>query len=211
MPPKLALLIATVFVVFAFRHDRKHAAPVSKALFWPSLWYLVVASRPFGAWLLMWGIPLPGGSDATDGSFADRWFFLVLTIIGCWILSRRRFDWGDALRRNPWLAVFLTFMAFSILWSDYPFVSFKRFVKIIGSVVMAMVVLTEENPRAAFLTVLRRCLYIHLPMSIICVKYFRDIGVAWDWSGGALMGEGVFTLKNLAGPVARVCVCYFFL
>lgn len=210
MPPKLALLLATGFVLFAFRYDRRHATPVSRAIWWPVIWYAVVASRPFGVWLLMWNVPLPGGGDATEGSFADRWFFLVLTMVGLWILARRRFDWGATFRRNPWLTALILFMALSILWSDYPFVSFKRFVKVIGSVVMAMVVLTEENPRVAFLTMLRRCLYVHLPMSIICVKYFRDIGVSWDWSGGASSWQGISTSKNVLGQVAMLGVVYFF-
>ncbi len=210
MPPKLALLLGAIFIFFAFRHDRKHAATVSKALWCPTLWYLVVASRFVGIWLSMWGVPLPGGASATDGSFIDRWFFAALTVIGFWVLARRRFDWGAALRNNPWLTALIAFMALSILWSGYPFVSLKRFIKIIGSITMAMVVLTDERPMEAFATVLRRCLYVHLPMSIICVKYFRDIGVSWDWSGDASSWNGISTSKNVLGQVAVLGVLYFF-
>lgn len=211
MPPKLALFFAAVFVLFAFWHDRKHAVAVSKAVWWPTIWYLVVTTHPFGYWLELWGVPLPGGSgDATEGSLIDRWFFGILTGIGLWILSRRRFDWMAAFRHNPWLTVFIAFMALSILWSQYPFVSFKRFIKIIGSVTMAMVVLTDDQPREAFLAMLRRCLYIHLPMSIICVKYFRDLGVAWDWNGTVQAWNGISTTKNVLGQVAMLGVLYFF-
>jgi len=101
-------------------------------------------------------------------------------------------------------------MALSILWSEYPFVSFKRYIKIIGSVVMAMVVLTEERPSDALFTVLRRCLYIHLPMSIICTRYFRNIGVSWDWSGNAEAWQGISTSKNVLGQVAMLGVLYYF-
>jgi O-antigen ligase len=211
MPPKLALLLCTFFVLYAFRYDRKHAVAVSKALWWPTIWYLVVASRFVGYWLLMAGVPLPGGSgDPTEGSVVDRSFFLTLTVVGLVVLARRRFDWGRAFRDNPWLTALIVFMALSVLWSNYPFVSFKRYVKVIGSVVMALVVLTEENPREAFLTVIRRCLYVHLPMSILCVKYFRDIGVSWDWSGGNTMWQGISTSKNVLGQVAMLGVLYFF-
>ena len=158
------------------------------------------------------GSPASGrrGGDATDGSLVDRLFFGVLTGVGLWILSRRRFDWGIALRMNPWLTAIIAFMALSILWSQFPFVSFKRFVKMIGSVVMAMVVLTEENPREAFLTVIRRCFYVHLPMSIICIKYFRDIGVEWGWNGSVTMWSGISTSKNVLGQVALLGALYFF-
>ena len=211
MPPQLALLFGTLFVLFAFLYDRKHAVPVSKAVWWPTIWYLVVASRFFGSWLVLAGVPLPGGTgDPTDGSTMDRSFFLTLTAIGLVVLARRRFDWGRACRDNPWLTALIAFMAVSILWSNYPFVSFKRFVKVIGSVVMAMVVLTDQQPRDAFLTVIRRGLYVHLPMSIVCVKYFRDIGVSYDWFGSQTMWQGISTSKNVLGQVAMLGVVYFF-
>ena len=72
MPPQLALLISTLFVLFMFRYDRKHAATVSKALIWPTLWYLVVASRPFGLWLYIFGIPLPGGGGDAGMAHEDH-------------------------------------------------------------------------------------------------------------------------------------------
>ena len=211
MPPKLALLFGAVLVFFAFRSDRKRADRVSKALFWPSLWYVVVASRPIGVWFEIWGVPLPtGGSDPTEGSLIDRLFFGLLTVIGIWVLSRRRFDWGATFRRNPWITALLTFMAMSILWSQYPYVSFKRYIKVLGSVVMACVVLTEPDPLGAFTTVLRRCLYVHLPMSIICTRYFRGIGVSFDWNGTTEAWQGISTSKNTLGQIAMLGVVYFF-
>jgi exopolysaccharide production protein ExoQ len=212
MPPQLALVLVTAFVVFAFRSDRSRGYGDTSSLFWPSLWYLVVASRMVGVWFNTWGLPLPSSGDggAEDGSPIDRYFFALLTVIGFAILARRRFDWGAALSANPWLTALLAFMAISIIWSDYPFVSFKRYIKVIGSIVMALVVLTNERPMDAFFTVLRRCLYIHLPMSILCVKYFREIGVAYDWSGSGQMWQGISTSKNTLGQVAMLGVLYFF-
>jgi O-antigen ligase len=210
MQPKLALLFGAVFVFFAFRSDRKRDVDESSDLFWPTLWYVVVASRPLGVWLNIWGIPLPsGGNDPTDGSIIDRLFYGILTIIGFRILSRRRFNWADALRGNFWLTLFIAFMALSILWSDYPFVSFKRLIKVLGSIVMACVVLSEPDPLAAFATVLRRCLYIHLPMSILCTRYFRDIGVSYDWGGTTSSWCGISTSKNTLGQIAMLGVVYF--
>jgi len=211
MPPEMALLLGVGLIYFAFRTDKQRHGPAPKALIWPTLWYLVTSSHPFGYWMQLWNIPLPGGSgDPTDGSVIDRFFYGVLTGIGLWILSRRNFDWKAMLRANPWLTAFMGLMLVSVLWSHYPYVSFKRFIKVIGSVVMACVVLTEPDPFAAFCTVLRRGLYIHLPMSIICVKYYRDIGVGFDWSGTAEDWQGIATSKNVLGQVAMLGVVYFF-
>ena len=210
MPPDLALLIGAGFVYYAFRSARKRGAIAPTGLFWPTLWYLVVASRMIGLWFLAWGLPLPGQSgDATSGSIVDATFFLLLTIIGLVILSRRHFDWSAALRFNPWIVALLAFMALSILWSGYPFVSFKRYIKVIGSVTMAVVVLTNGQPLESIFTVLRRCLYIHLPMSLVCIKYFRDIGVEYDYNGTSYAWHGISTSKNDLGQVAMLGVLYF--
>jgi O-antigen ligase len=157
--------------------------------------------------LQIWGVPLP--SDNTEGSTIDAWFFLIPTIIGLIMLWRRHFSWGAALQLNPWVTALLVFMALSIVWSNYPYISFKRYIKIIGSVTMAMVVLTNDRPHESVLAILRRCFYIHLPMSIICVKYFRDIGVSYDWSGASNSWQGISTSKNTLGQVAMLAVLYF--
>lgn len=209
MPPQLALLIATAFVFFAFRSDKKRGVAVSKELFWPCLWYLVVASRPVGVWLDIWGIHF-GSEETGDGSLIDRSFYAVLTVIGLKVLSGRKFDWGATLRRNRWLTAFFIFMAISILWSQYPYISFKRYIKVIGSLVMACVVLTEKNPLEAFGTVLRRCLYVHLPMSIVCTRYYREIGVSYDWSGTGQAWQGISSTKNTLGQICMLGVVYFY-
>lgn len=211
MPPILALLIGTIFVYFAYRSDRKRDIGDTSGLFWPSLWYIVVASHPIGYWLDLWGVPLPAGSaDPTDGSVIDRAFYGVLTIIGFTILSRRGFSWGATLRRNPWLTTLFVYMAVSVIWSHYPYVSFKRYIKVIGSIVMALVVLTSDRPLESIFTVLRRCLYVHLPMSIICTRYYRSLGVSYDWSGANQMWIGISTTKNTLGQIAMLGVIYFF-
>jgi O-antigen ligase len=212
MPPDLALLLGAIFIYYAFRVDRQRHGPISRALIWPTIWYLVTSSHPFGYWMELWNIPIPGGTgDPTEGSVIDRFFYGVLTAIGLWILSRRDFSWRETFRNNPWLTALLVYMAASILWSHYPYVSLKRYVKVFGSIVMACVILTEPDPLAAFSTVIRRCLYVHLPMSIICVKYFRDIGVSFgNWGSTSQEWVGIATSKNVLGQVAMVGVLFFF-
>jgi exopolysaccharide production protein ExoQ len=210
MPPKLAVLIAAVFVLAAFRSDKEASQWPSDGLFWPTLWYVIVASRPIGVWLDIWGVPLPGGGgDATDGSAIDRYFFSVLTVIGVTILSRRRVDIGAIVRSNPVVTCLLLYMAISVVWSAYPFVSFKRLIKMIGSVVMALVIVTHPRRFDAALTVLKSCLFIHLPMSIIFTRYFRDLGVTFDWSGSSESWIGIATSKNTLGQVAMLgLICF---
>lgn len=61
----------------------------------------------------------------------------------------------------------------------------------------------------SMLTVLRRCLYIHLPMSLICTRYYRYIGVSHDYSGANESWIGIATTKNTLGQIAMLGVLYF--
>ncbi|MFT3781737.1 MAG: O-antigen ligase family protein [Nibricoccus sp.] len=210
MPPKLALLFGVIFILVAFRFEKKRDFGLTSGLFWPTLWYMVVASRPIGVWLITWGVPLPGGvANPEDGSIIDRLFFAILAVIGLRILSKRGFSWTRAIADNKCLTFFVLYIAISICWSDYTFVSFKRFIKLFGSIVMAMVVLTNGRPLDSIFTVLRRCLYIHIPMSIICTRYFREIGVSFEWNGTVEFWQGIATSKNTLGQITMLAVLYF--
>lgn len=210
MSANLALLFGWAFVAYAFSRERQRVTLVSSALFWPTLWYMVASSRPAGVWLSIWGVPLPGGGGGLeDGSFIERIFYLTLTLIGIRILRRRPIDWGQVWRQNGWMVAFAVFMFVSISWSNYPYTSFKRFIKMAGSIVMALMILTEEHPFEAIKAVIRRCAYIHLPMSVICIKYIRRIGVSYDYTGSAESWQGIASSKNVLGQVAMVAVLYF--
>ena len=61
-------------------------------------------------------------------------------------------------------------MLVSILWSDFPLVSFKRWVKTAGTVTMALVLLTDPASLEALEAIFRRTVYILIPFSVILVK-----------------------------------------
>lgn len=210
MPPKLILIIGYIFVFYVIIRDYKRSERVSKALWWPLIWYMVVSSRPIGVWFGIWGLPMgASGGGVTGGSPIDRNFYLALSFIGIVVLINRKFNWGKLFTKNSWLTMLLLFMILSISWSEFSFVSFKRFVKIVGAIIMALVVLTEQNPMIAITTIIRRCAYLHLPMSIIVIRYFRNIGITFDWTGSAQSWQGITSSKNVLGQVAMVAAFYF--
>lgn len=210
MSPKLAFLLGTLFVVFMYSVvERRRAANVSSALLWPFLWYILVGSRSTGVWLHMLGFQLPSGGGATEGSIVDRTVYFVLCLIGLYILSKRNIEWRLIFRENRWLIILFLFMLLSVSWSDYPWVSFKRLVKSFSSVVMVLVVLTDADPFTAIDTILRRGAYLLVPFSIIIIKYFREIGVEFDWSGTGVAWNGVTMSKNMLGQMALTSALCF--
>ena len=143
--------------------------------------------------------------DYAEGSAIDRAFLSFLMIIGLVVLWKRRRDVSRILTNNKWLLAFFAYMAFSILWSDYPGVSFKRWTKTVGDLLMVLIVLTEADCLDGMKTIFRRSAFVLLPLSIILIKYFRDIGIAYSDDGSQTMWIGVTTQKNVLGYVAMVC------
>lgn len=204
MPPQLALLGCTIFVLFMLHLERRASRDASAALWIPTLWMLIVASRPLGEWFLS-----PGNvvRNNDSGSAIDRWVLTALALAATIVLVRRRIDWWGSLRRHRWLLLLLVYMALSTFWSDITLIALKRWIREVIVLVMALVVASEVDPRKAFESVVRRTAYVLLPFSLLLIKYYPLLGVQYGKWSGALMWVGVTYQKNQLG---RLCMLSIF-
>lgn len=198
MPPILATILTLSFVSFLFRRDAKEPERVSSATWIPFLWLFIACSRSVTEWMALLGLPTPNGS-LEDGSPIDRAFYITLIIVGVRILSRRTNQLANFAKLNPWLTLFLAYCFLSIAWSDFPFISLKRWIKVLGHPIMALIILTEPNPTAAFSRLVKRCGYILIPISILFIKYYPEYGRSFSFWTGAAFNTGITTDKNMLG------------
>jgi exopolysaccharide production protein ExoQ len=187
-----------IFVIWLIRRDTARREGISTALWVPTIWAGILLSRPVTAWL-----GFGGGDDTLEGSPLDRLFYFTMIFMAIVILSRRRVDWGALLAENWPIFLFYGYMLVTVLWADSPIVSFKRWFKDFGNIFVALVILTEANPRQAIRVVFVRCAYVLLPLSVIFVRYFPNIGRRYSRSGG-LEVTGVTTQKNSLGILVLV-------
>lgn len=172
----------------------------------PFAWVFFAASRFPSRWIA-------GGQSAatietmTDGSPPDRLVFAALIGLAILILSRRRVDVAGWLRTNPWVFVLFLYAALSVIWSDHPSVAFKRLLKSFGNVLMVVLILTEDNPRNALGWIMRRLAYIILPLSVLYIKYFPDLGRTYHM--GEPLYNGVTNQKNELGQTCMLLSLYF--
>ena len=149
MPPQIAAVLFAVGIVGLFWLDRERDVQISKALWVPTLWVLVNASRPVSEWLVAagWDVgPTVASVDLyLDGSPIDRNVFLVLLGAGVAVLIGRREAVKQLLQQNKAVLIFFGYCTLSILWSDYPYIAFKHWTKGIGDLVMVFVVVTEPE------------------------------------------------------------------
>jgi exopolysaccharide production protein ExoQ len=196
-------LILLGFLAFAFwliRQDTKRREGISPALWIPTLWVGIIASRPVSAWT-----GISGSGDTLDGSPMDRAFYLTLILLSLIVLSRRALDWGWLIGRNWPLIVFYGFLLVSVLWANSPFSSFKRWFKESGNIIIALVILTDPRPLEAFRAVFVRCAYLLIPLSLILIRYFPELGRRYSQHSGAMEAVGVTFQKNSLGTMILAC------
>jgi O-antigen ligase len=146
-----------------------------------------------------------------EGSPLDRIVFAALIVAGVIVLQRRALSWDQFLRDNPWIWLFFLFGAVAALGSENAFLSIKRLSKATGNVVMAMVILTERQPYVAVGVVLRRLAFLTLPLSLVFIKYFPELGRTYH-NGWPLL-TGIAQGKNGLGQlslIAGIGFCWMF-
>jgi exopolysaccharide production protein ExoQ len=195
---QIATVVFALGIWGLFWLDRDRKVRPSKALWISTIWLLIAGSRPISAWL---------GNDSTvtasqmlEGSPLDRFFFQVLLAAGVFVLVRRRRQTIACLRANWAIVLYFCYCLVSVIWSDFPDVAFKRWTKALGDLVMVLIVVTDPKPTLALKRLFSRTGFILLPVSVLLIKYFGDMGRGYDpWGLSSI--TGVTTNKNLLGVI----------
>jgi exopolysaccharide production protein ExoQ len=201
VPSSVATLFFLISILGLFWLDHDPAVHASKALWIPTVWLLINCSRPVSMWL---GVTYAGGVNVyLEGSPIDRAVYMILEAAGFAVIFARRKQIGPILRRNWSILLFFAYAAFSILWSDFPLVTFKHWIKGIGDVTMVLIVLTEPIPLDAIKRLITRVSFVLLPLSVLFIKYYPALGrlLTNSWT---MEWTGVTTQKNTLGGICLV-------
>jgi len=209
LPSRLALFLTLGLIVFLFRRDVREKPNVSGALWLPVLWLVLTCSRPVSEWLNIFGLPVSGAASAEEGSALDACFYLVLATVGFCVLCKRQVHLSEIVLNNGWIIAFFLYCFISIAWSDFPFISFKRWIKVLGHPIMALIILTEPDPKEALVRLMKRCAYVVVPFSVLWIKYYPQLGRGYtEW--GEAMNKGIAMGKNLLGADCLILGVFFF-
>ncbi len=192
----IAILISLLF--WLFRSD----AEGSRAIWVPYAWLLICCSRPVSAWLYF---AAPGNAtDAyIDGSPLDRNVLTVLLVLALFVLYKRIRRVRTIIAANPQIVLFFFYCLISLLWSDYPFVVFKRWTRSVGDIAMVLVIITEADWLDALKRILIRLGFILIPLSILFIRFYPSLGRFYS-RGGAPEWTGVGTDKNALGAICML-------
>ncbi len=209
MPPLIAAIMCAIGVVGLFWFERDRTEKTSKALWIPVAWLSLSGSRAVSQWLAAFGWgdalqPFNSPEQVLAGSPIDRAAVMLLLIIGVLVLLKRRRRVGHLLSANLPLVLFFAYCAVSIAWSEYPEVAFKRWIRASGDIVMILIVLSELQPRTAIKRLLAWTSFLLIPLSVLLIKYYPDLGLVYNrWTWTQLYG-GVTMNKNTLGMICML-------
>jgi exopolysaccharide production protein ExoQ len=202
-----AFYVLVILALFYLNRDRKMRTDA--ALWIPVIWLSICGSRMVSQW-----VPETGSADAPDtvdaaaryldGSPLDRALLSTILILGLIVLFRRRQKVWTVLRKNPPIVVFLLYCGISVFWSNFPDVSFKRWVKAVGDLTMVLVVLTDRDPSAAVKRLLTRVGFVLVPLSVLLIKYYPELGRGYNPYTWMPYFKGVTLGKNELGIVCLI-------
>jgi len=208
LPPSIAFVGTVAFVFSLFWWDIRQKPNITGAIWLPIIWVVLIGSRSVTQWLAVLHFPIALGT-ADEGNPLDALVYLMLIAAGLYVLNNRQVSLSELFQNNGWVIAFLFYCFLAILWSDFPFVAFKRWIKMLGHPIMALVVLTEPDPDEALVRLMKRSAYILVTFSIMAIKWFPEIGVRYDdWTGLAL-NVGISQSKNTLGCVCLIVGLFF--
>jgi exopolysaccharide production protein ExoQ len=201
MPPIVATIVYSCGVAVLFWLDRELRSRLSAEFLVPLAWLLINGSRPVTAWL---GGHSISPDQMLEGSPIDRSIFLLLQIAGLVILFRRWPQVEKIVRANGPLLLFALYGAFSVAWSDYPGVAFKRWIKMLGDITMVLIVVSSRDRTRAMKRILITSAFILIPASILLDKYYPMFSTYYDPFTGVPFVSGVGQDKNMLGMTCLV-------
>jgi O-antigen ligase len=204
MPRQLAILVFTLFTVWLWREDNKSRPHLSKALWIPLIWLLLLGSQSPSWWSwFFFGIGSSAASDIEGNAF-DATFYSSLICLSLIIVARRRVTLNEVFGGNTGLVLFYAFLGLTIIWAAYPFPTFKRWAKEIGAIPVLLIILTDTNPIEAIKVVFSRCAYVLFTFSVLTIKYIPEISRNYNRHSGLVEIHGITQQKNSLGEVVMV-------
>jgi len=176
---------------------------MSWSLWVPFVWVTINASRTLANWFSD-GTTASQVTDISEGSFYDRNAYLLMMGIGVLILSQRRIEWGRFIHNGRWLIPLFAYYLLSTLWSPEIFISLKRWIKSCGDLIIILIILTESDPIEALRAIFVRSVYVLVPVSVLFIKYYPDLGRYYGYWTYETHYCGITANKNALGLLAML-------
>jgi exopolysaccharide production protein ExoQ len=144
--------------------------------------------------------PMSTGSlaDRVKGSPLDRVVVITLFAIALCVIWKHRPAAFACLRENWVIVAVVGFALFSTIWSDYPYLTFRRATQLaLVTAIAIAVAISAAGPRQAH-TLLYSWLIAVMALNLVMIAIWPSSSIS---GSGA---QGIYTNKNTAGQIAMI-------
>jgi O-antigen ligase len=103
------------------------------------------------------------------------------------------------VKKEKFLTIFLLWALLSVFWSDFPTVSFKRWIRIFGGTIIFLSALLQFRKTEEALEYFKVILYIYIPVSFLSIIFIPE-AIQWKFPAW----RGIASHKNELGQVSLV-------
>ena len=203
MHSAIATVVYAIGIVGLFILDRDPDSRTSKALWIPVAWLLIAGSRPVSMWFQTGTAAVSVDKYNIESNPINILVLAVLLAAGLIVLFNRGPQVGMLLQSNWPILLFFFYCALSAMWSDYPGVAFRHWIRSLGDPVMVLIVLSDSEPVAALKRLLTRTGFLLIPLSVLLIKYYPALGRRYT-NSWELMYTGVAGHKTELGEICLI-------
>lgn len=201
----IATVACLAFMALLLQRSSRWEPKPSWGLWAATIFIGEMLSRPTSYWFEVGGGAGGDLNASLDGDPLERAVMTTMIVVGLVVLWRRRHNLGSIFASYPIVWLFYGYFVLSIVWAPFPFVAFKRLIRELGTVVSILIILGEPNPIDAVRRVFVRCVVVLVPVSVLLIKYYPQIGRYYSrWPPWGAAYSGVTTNKNSLGLVAML-------
>jgi O-antigen ligase len=200
----IATLIFVALIIALIRFTREPGVKVSAAVWIAFAWLWFASSRGPSQWLTVQTTSRVASTAYSEGNAIDRNLLGGLMLLGVLVLTSRAKITVAFLAANIPAVLFFGYCLLSVRWSDHPDISWRRWFRGIGDLVMVTLILTEPDWVRGFRWIYVRLACVLLPLSILFFRFYPSFGRNYNIHDGQVSMTGVTDDKNALGMIAML-------
>lgn len=190
-------------IIGLFYLDRRPRERPGAGLWVAFAWLFFVLSKSPAAWMQGDQTISYNGNYNLESNPINLVVFVVIILSGLIVLGTRWNRVAKSLQASWPILLFYAYCGLSCAWSQYPDVVFKKWIRCLGDPITILIILTEIEPASSLKRLYARLGFVLLPLSVLYIKYYPEIGRAYS-NSWEYMFRGVTDHKNSLGAVCLV-------
>jgi O-antigen ligase len=108
------------------------------------------------------------------------------------------------IKNEKFLSFFILWSLLSVLWSDYPFVSFKRWIQLAGNTIVLLAAIIHFSSVDDAIRYFKLIFCIFMPLNLLAVLFIPD-AIQWHFPAW----RGLTTHKNQLGQISLMSLIFW--